>query len=147
MKTLFSAILTLLVLTAAPTFAQTEPGQAVAPAAANTGAKVTKTVERTTTKTYTVTKRKVGHVGGRPYPARTETVDGGITVEKFVNDAKTDTQIVRPDPMLDQKPSENPNRKPYQYPFREYYTDDEGLEALGQMPENVDVRHTGNFND
>lgn len=156
MKTVLFALAALLVLAATPAKAQQamEPGQSAAqaapmadPALSDPNVKVTKTVERTTTKSYTVSKRKIGHVGGRPYPTVTETVDGGMTVEKFVNGTKTDTQVVKPDPMLDTKPSEDPNRKPYQYPFREYYTDDEGMKALGTPPTNVDVRKTGNFND
>ncbi|NBX66716.1 MAG: hypothetical protein EBQ96_06960 [Proteobacteria bacterium] len=150
MKTLFSTLLVLLALAAMPAAAQMEPGQSsslATSAVTEHAPKVTKTLERTTTKTYTVSKRKLGHVGGRPYPTRTETVDGGVVVEKFVNDTKTDTQVIKPDPMLDKKPSENPNRKPYQYPFREYYTDDEGLKALGDTPTDVEIRHNGNFND
>lgn len=142
MKFLFSALLALTALVATPVNAQMEPGQATtiqASPVADPSAKVTKTLERTTTKTYTLTKQKVGHVGGRPYPKRQETVDGGVTVEKFVNDAKMDTKVLKPDPMLDQSTDGV---------ARQYHTDDVGVKAIGaEAPTNVKVRHVGNFND
>ncbi len=159
--TLFTLLIALSMVITGSAYAQQEPGQlATQPAPMadpaltdpdlmvhDPNVKVTRTLERTTTKNYTITKCKLGHVGGRPYPTRTENVEGGVTVEKYVNDIKTDTHVVKPDPMLDGKPSEYANKKPYEYPFREYTTDDVGLNALGEMPTDVEIRDVGNFND
>lgn len=129
--------LTFILPTSTTTWAQDETSPYV---------KTTKTVERTTTKTYTITKQRVGLVGGRPYPVKQEKEDGGVTVETFVNDVKTDTNILKPDPMLDGQQAANSNRKPYEYPFREYTTEPDNVGKI-EVPGDVKLRSIGRFND
>ncbi|MBU6235631.1 MAG: hypothetical protein KGQ41_07280 [Alphaproteobacteria bacterium] len=110
---------------------------------------VTTIVEKTTSKTYTVNKQRVGMVGGRPYPITQSTEDGGTTVETFVNNVKTDTTVVKPDPMLENATAADPNRAPYEYPFREYTTGSEGMKSLDVKgpKSDITVRYGGDFND
>jgi hypothetical protein len=128
----------------------TEAGQATLaagntntpPAAATTPVNGTTTVEKTTTKTYDVSTRKVGLVGGRPFPARTETVDGGEVKEVTVDGMQTETDVVKPDPMAGQtdKPATG-----------NYFTGPRGVtayEGTAKQPNsNLGVHYTGSFND
>lgn len=98
----------------------------------------TTTVEKTTTKTYTVTKRRVGMIGNRPYPATTETVDGGETVETVVNGAQVGTQVVRPDPMIEGQQSKGGDF---------YSAIPESTKYYGTEGSNVRVHNRGGLNN
>ena len=134
MKKLYAlTLITALALTGASAFAQD-----AAPAA-----KVTKTTEKTLTTNYTVTTQRVGKVGYHSYPKVTQSKEGGVTVEKYVNDVKTDTQVIKPEPEL-----VVPSNDKAMNQRREYYTDAEGEKIIQGFPLDVKVhRITGGFNN
>jgi len=122
------------------------PTTAPAPSPATSG-KVTTVTEKTTSKTYTVTKRRVGMVGYRAYPAQVEKVDGGMTTEKVVNGQVVSSEVLTPDPMLDTQGIVNGETN-YAGPYEAYYTNSKGIRAIGPVPPtNVKVYSTGDFNN
>lgn len=124
----------------------TATAQAPAPAPATSG-KVTTVTEKTTSKTYTVTKRRVGMVGYHAYPAQVEKVDGGVTTEKVVNGQVVSSEVLTPDPMLDTQGIVNGETN-YAGPYESYYTNSKGIRAIGPVPPtNVKVYSTGDFNN
>lgn len=116
-----------------------KPVAVVAPA--NTDG-VKTTVEKTTTKTYDVSKRKVGLVGGRAFPTRTETVDGGEVKEVTVNGVEVEKEVVKPDQMEGKEPKGAEG---------DYYTGRRGIRAYKDEEKkpnsNLDVHFTGKFNN
>ncbi|MCB1537586.1 MAG: hypothetical protein H6865_03200 [Rhodospirillales bacterium] len=69
----------------------------IAPPASTTDPLVSTTTEKTTTTDYTVTSRKVGLVGNRPYPAQTSEMQGGVVRDTIVNGVTQPQQVVVPD--------------------------------------------------
>jgi hypothetical protein len=113
-----------------------------APVAAKAALTTTTTLERTLTTTYTVKKRRVGLVGSRPFPTRSETVDGGVVVEKYVNDEKVDAQIVKPDP-IEQIKAQQVNKTG----VHSYYTNELGERLYKADPLDLKIRNNGDFNN
>ena len=102
----------------------------------------TTTVEKTTTKSYDISKRKVGLVGGRPFTPRKEEVAGGVTKEVTVNGVETENEVVKPDPM---------EGKTIDAGGGDYYSGKRGVQAYKPEEEkpnsNLDVHFTGHFNN
>jgi len=125
----------------------TEAGQAAIVAApvtpvTATSVGATTTVEKTTTKTYEVSKRKVGLIGGRSFPTRKETVDGGEVKEVTVNGVETEKAVVKPDQMEGKAIDSNGG---------DYYAGRRGVQEYKEEAEkpnsNLDVHFTGRFNN
>jgi len=102
----------------------------------------TTTVEKTTTKSYDVSKRKVGLVGGRAFPTRTEKVDGGEVKEVTVNGVEVEKEVIKPDQM---------EGKTVESDGGDYYSGKRGVQAYKAEEEkpnsNLDVHYTGRFNN
>jgi hypothetical protein len=116
---------------AAPATTVTTTTTAVAPAMPVT------TQENTTTTNYTVTTRKVGMVGSRPYPVSTSQMPGGVTKQVTVNGVAEAPQVIVPDnvaPMKDQQPS------------GDYYASPRGAAVYKGTVGSVRVHQTGTFN-
>jgi|GEM_PF-3268378 len=102
-----------------------------------TGASTT-TTEKTTETNYTVTSRKVGLVGGRPYPAKKSEVAGGVTMERTVNGVLDTKQVVVPDTVADLKTqkaegdyfSDQPAAKVYENANTDVKVHDMGMNRL-----------------
>lgn len=95
------------------------------------------TTEKTTATNYTVTTRKVGLVGGRPYSPRTKELAGGVTRETIV-DGVSSTQVVAPDTVapLKNQPAEG-----------DYYSSEPGAKVYARGDaSNVRIHKTGRFN-
>lgn len=99
---------------------------------------VTTTVEKTTATNYTVSKRKVGLVGNRPYPATTEEMAGGATMQTIVNGVETENKVIAPDPVAELK-----NEKA----SGDYYSGKPEAEVYVSADSNVRVHDTGSFNN
>lgn len=109
----------------------------VSAAAATTS---TTTLERTTTKSYTVTTRRVGLIGNRPYPVHTQTYEGGVVLEKYMDGTPQSIQIVEPDqagPALEGKSGQ----------AHDYFTGADGARLYGADPLNLRIHNQGRFND
>lgn len=112
------------------------PVTGAAPVALSDG--TTTTTEKTTTTTYTVTTRKVGLVGGRPYPAKTSDVAGGVTMERTVNGVLDKKEVVVPDTVADVKDqraegdyfSADPNAEVYENTNSDVRVHDMGMGRL-----------------
>lgn len=130
--------------------APTEAGQAAtlkAPAATvivntNTPIEPTTTVEKVTAKSYDVSKRKVGLIGGRAYQPRKETIDGGAIKEVTVNGVEVEKEVIKPDLMEGKTIDSNGG---------DYYSGRKGVQAYKPEEEkpnsNLDVHFTGRFNN
>jgi len=103
---------------------------------------VTTTVETTTKTNYDIRKRKVGLVGGRPFPAKETKVDGGETKEVTVNGVPVVKEVIKADPMEGKTP---------EGPEGDYYSGKRGVEAYKveetKPNSNLDVHFTGKFNN
>lgn len=117
------------------------PPQAVTPAPAMMAVTTTQTMpattttEKTTETDYTVTQRKVGLVGNRPFPATTSQIQGGSVQEITVNGQLVSHEVLRPDPLLTNQPAEG-----------DYYSNRRAAQVYTQGDSNVRVINTGRYN-
>lgn len=101
------------------------------------GTEPTVTTEKTTTTDYTVSKRKVGLVGNRPYAPVTQNVPGGATLERTVNGVEVAKEVITPDPVAGLKT---------QNAEGDYYSNKPEAKVYEKTDTNVRVINTGSFN-
>ena len=95
----------------------------------------TTTTEMTTQTDYTMTQRKVGLVGNRPFPATTSQIQGGSTKDISVNGQLVSHEVLTPDPVLNN-----------QTPEGDYYSNRRAAKVFAEGDSNVRVINTGRFN-
>lgn len=114
-----------------------EPGKANAQAASQEPAIEKTIVEKTTATSYTVTSRKVGLIGGRPYKARTEEVEGGVRKDISVNGVPVESEILIVDTVA--PISDNVAEG-------DYYSNNPEARVFERGKSNIHVHNTGRLN-
>lgn len=140
-KALGIAAMTVLLSGSAFATAMVESGQQAAATETSTvivPATSTTTVEKTTATSYTVTKRKVGLVGGRPYKPHSKDLEGGVRKDITVNGQKVETEIIIPDTVA---------AKADTIAEGDFYTNEPAAKVYEMDGKsNVQVRYTGRLN-
>lgn len=126
-------------LLSAAVFAGTlfEPNLANAQSADKTATLGKTIVEKTTATSYTVSKRKVGLKGGRPYKPQTEEVEGGVRKDISVNGVPVETQVIIVDAIA---PIANSATE------GDYYTNKPEAMVYEQQDSNIHVHNIGRLN-